>query len=83
MRLRTAVPLFLVLLAAASGCDLVSDPDGPRPEDFAVQEDASEVRGSEDEVAVARDPLQHDLASPLSTARGGVTLSITAPERAR
>jgi hypothetical protein len=78
MRTRLAVPFLAVLVLAATGCDLVSDPEGPRPEDFEVQEDAAEVQtAGEDGVGAAS--MRQDVAAPLSTARGGITLSINAP----
>jgi hypothetical protein len=83
MRHRLAVSLLAVLVLAATGCDLVSDPGGPRPEDFAVEEDSAEVRASGDEDAIANSigdvQVRQDVASPLSTARSGMTLSISAP----
>ena len=79
MRQRLAVPFLAVLLFAATGCDLVSDPEGPRPEDFEVQEEASEVRAVGDDEQAGSAPLRQDVAAPLSTARGGITLSIKAP----
>jgi hypothetical protein len=77
MRARCLLPLLAVALSALAGCDLVSDPDGPSPEDFEVQEDTSEVRASDDrEASPTKAPHEVvDVAAPLSTARGGVTLS--------
>jgi hypothetical protein len=78
MRPRLVLPFLCVILLAGTGCDLVSDPGGPRPEDFEVQEETSEVRSTDDEEA-GEIELRHDVAAPLSTARGGSTLSLNAP----
>jgi hypothetical protein len=53
----------------ATGCDLASDPWGPPPEDFEVQEETSAVRATDDEAGDIA--LRPDVAAPLSTARGG------------
>jgi hypothetical protein len=79
MRPRAVVPFLAIVLFAATGCDLVSDPEGPRPEDFLVQEDTSEVRSTEDDETANEVELRHDVAAPLSTARGGVTRGSSAP----
>lgn len=82
MRPRLVLPLFVVLASALSGCDLMSDPDGPQPEDFQVHEDTSEVRSTDDDSeSQAASPVrvQHDVAAPLSTARGDIAQSISAP----
>ena len=79
MRPRLAVPLFSLLLLCATGCDLVSEPGGPRPEDFEVQEETSEVRAIEADDETADVELRQVAAEPLSTARGGITLSLKAP----
>lgn len=82
MRPRLAVPFLAVALFAITGCDLVTEPDGPRPEDFEVQEDTSQVRATTEteDLDVTDDAkAPHDVAAPLSTARGGVTLSMRAP----
>lgn len=79
MRPRLALPLLSVLLFAATGCDLVGDPEGPRPEDFEVQEETSEVRATEDLGPAADVQMRQDVAAPLSTSRGGVTFSINVP----
>lgn len=54
MRLRSLVPLLSIVLFAGTGCDLVTYVEGPRPEDFQVQADASEVRGEESRRATRR-----------------------------
>lgn len=79
MRPCLAVSFLAVLLFAATGCDLVSDPDGPRPEDFEVQEESSEVRTTDDGDPVGGVQMRQDVAAPLSTVRGGVTFSIDTP----
>lgn len=79
MRPHRLVPLASVLLFALSGCDLMSDMDGPRPEDFATQSDASEVRSSQqvDDDADTDSP-QEAVGSPFEAARSGVSLSVEA-----
>ena len=82
MRPRLAVTFLAVALFAITGCDLVTEPDGPRPEDFEFQEDTSQARATTEteEVNVVDDAkVPHDVAAPLATARGGVTLSMRAP----
>lgn len=79
MRSRLALPFLALFLFAATGCDLVSEPEGPRPEDFEVQEDTSEVRTSEAEAERNEAEVRQDVAAPLATARGGVTLGFSAP----
>lgn len=79
MRPSLAAPFLAVLVLAATGCDLVSDPEGPRPEDFEVQEETSEVRAAGEGEEAGNVELRRDVAAPLSTARGGITLSIKAP----
>lgn len=79
MRPRLAVPFLSFVLFAATGCDLVSEPGGPRPEDFEVQEETSEVQSTAEDDQAAALEVRHDVAAPLTTARGGSTLSINAP----
>ena len=79
MRPRLVLPLLAVLLFAATGCDLMSDPEGPQPEDFEVEADTSEVQTSEPGNEIRKAEVRQDVAAPLSTARGGITLSIKAP----
>lgn len=79
MRPRLAVPFLAVLLLAATGCDLMSDPEGPQPEDFEVQADTSEVRATEPGDEIRQAEVRQDVAAPLSTARGAITLSIKEP----
>ena len=79
MRQRLAVPFLAILVFAATGCDLVSDPEGPRPEDFEGQQDTAEVRATGEDDAVGDIQVRQDVAAPLPTARGGMTLSINAP----
>jgi hypothetical protein len=79
MRPRLVIPLLALVLLAATGCDLVSDPEGPQPEDFEVQEDTSQVRSSDDDKVLGKAEVRQDVAAPLSTARGGITLSINVP----
>lgn len=81
MRLRSTVPLLTVLLFASAGCDLVSDVDGPRPEDFELHEDTSEARASED-ADVGDGTTRQERSSPLAAARSGATLSIRAAQTA-
>lgn len=81
MRPRLVAPLVSMLLFCATGCDLVSDPEGPRPEDFEVQEETSEVRANDEgnvAAAVVEVQASKDVAVPLSTARGGITRSFEA-----
>lgn len=79
MHPRLAVPLLAMALLAATGCDLVSEPEGPRPEDFEVQEETSEVRTSDVEQEREGAEAPQDVAVPRSAARGGVTLGFTVP----
>jgi hypothetical protein len=79
MRPRLAIPLLSLVLLTVTGCDLVSDPEGPQPEDFEVQEDTSEVRSTDDDVVLGKAAVRQDVAAPLSMARGGMTLSINVP----
>jgi hypothetical protein len=79
MRPRLAIPLLSLVLVTVTGCDLVSDPEGPQPEDFEVQEDTSEVRSTDDDAVLGKAVVRQDVAAPLSMARGGMTLSINVP----
>ena len=57
----------------------MSEPEGPQPEDFEVEADPSEVRASQPGDEIRQAEVRQDVAAPLSTARGGITLSIKAP----
>lgn len=70
--------MLSVLLCAVTGCDLVSEMDGPRPEDFRVDEDAAEVRGEDDVDPHAAQSLRQGVGSPFPAARDGMTLSLHA-----
>lgn len=82
MRPRLAFPFLAVLVFTITGCDLMSDPEGPQPEDFEAKDDTSEVRATEpgEKVdAIRKAEVPQDVASPLSPARGAITLSINVP----
>lgn len=79
MRPCLAAPFIALVLIAVSGCDLVSDPEGPRPEDFEVQVETEEVQTTEAAAETAQPEVRQDVAAPLSTARGGVTFAFGAP----
>lgn len=81
MRSRLVLSIFVILAAALSGCDLVTEPEGPSPDDFEVKADTSEVRANDERASgeTRQAMAPQDVTATLADARSGVTLSIEMP----